>query len=72
MSKKNKNSIKCDFCNLRAIFNFQKVWVKFTIDKKGRYKKDKKFCSEDFEQPINENNIHLCKMHLEKFIKEEI
>ena len=61
--------MKCDFCNSKAVVNFQKIWVKFIIDKNGRYKKDKKFYSEDFEQPINEDNIHLCKKHLEKFIK---
>lgn len=72
MNHKNKNSVKCDFCNLEAIVNFQKIWVKFIIDKKGRYKRDKKFCSEDFEQPMNKDNIHLCRKHLEKFMKGEI
>ena len=68
----NQNKINCDFCNARAITNFQKVWVKFIIDGKGRYRRDKKFCGEDFEQPTNKDNIHLCQKHLEKFIKGEI
>lgn len=72
MAKKNKNIIRCDLCNSRAIVNFQKVWVKFIIDKNGEYKKDKNFHGEDFEQPMNEDNIHLCKKHLEKFLRGEL
>ena len=64
--------MKCDYCDSKAIVNFQKIWVKFIIDKRGKYKKDLKFCGEDFEQPINKDNIHLCKKHLEKFIKGEM
>lgn len=72
MGNKNENNVKCDFCNAEAIANFQKIWVKFLIDEKGKYKKDKNFCGEDFEQPINKDNLHLCKKHLESFLKGEI
>lgn len=67
MGNKKENNTKCDFCNAGAIVNFQKVLVKFLIDRSGKYKKDKNFCSEDFKQPTNEDNVHLCKEHLENF-----
>jgi len=72
MAQKNKYIIKCDFCDSKAVVNFQKIWVKFIIDKNGRYIKDNKFRGEDFEQPINADNVHLCEKHLEKFLKGEI
>jgi len=72
MKSKNFISIKCDYCEEIAIVNFQKIWIKFIIDKNGNYKKDTKFDGENFEQPINNENIHLCKKHLKKFLKGKI
>ena len=72
MNNKNKNFAKCDFCKSPAVANFQKVWVKFNINKKGEYKKDKTFDTFDFSEPINKDNIHLCKKDIEKWINEEI
>lgn len=72
MIKRNKNLIQCDFCNSLATINFQKVWKKFIIDKNGDYKEDKNFDGGDFEQSINEDNIHLCKRHLTKWLKGKI
>jgi len=72
MGNKKENNIKCDFCNAGVIVNFQKIWVKFLIDKNGKYKKDKKFCSEVFKQPTDEDNVHLCKKHLKSFLRGEI
>jgi len=69
---KNNQYIKCDYCKRKAVVNFQKIWVKFTIDKNGKYRKDTKFLGEEFEQPMNEDNIHLCKKHLKKFLNGEI
>ena len=71
MIKRNKKSIQCDFCNSLATVNFQKVWKRFIIDKNGEYKEDKNFDGSDFEQPIGEDNIHLCKRHLTKWLKGE-
>jgi len=71
MGKINKNFVKCDLCNLKAVVNFQKIWVKFTINKDGKYKKDKTFCGGDFEQPINEDNIHFCKKHLKEWLNRD-
>ena len=72
VKKQCKNFIKCDFCSLAATANFQKVWTKFAIDKNGKYREDKKFRGGDFEEPIGEDNIHLCKKHLDKWLKGEI
>lgn len=72
MKKQNKNFVKCDFCNSRAITNFQKTWIRFIIDKNGRYKKDKRFSNDDFDQPIERDNVHLCKEHLKQWSKREI
>lgn len=64
--------MKCDFCDLAAIANFQKIWTKFTIDNNGEYRKDKNFRGSDLEEPVGEDNIHLCKKHLDKWLKGKI
>jgi len=50
--------IKCDFCkNNKAKYNLQKVWVLWKIDKNDNYK----FVSTlDIEEPVGEENLHLC------------
>ncbi|MEK7088579.1 MAG: hypothetical protein AAB913_00430 [Patescibacteria group bacterium] len=72
MKNQNKNFIKCDFCDFGAIDNFQKVWKKFTIDKKGEYKEDRKFNGGDFEEPTGGDNVHLCEKHLKKWMEGRI
>lgn len=72
MKKQYKNFMNCDFCNLEAIVNFQKIWEKFIIDKNGRYREDRKFNGGDFEESIEWDNIHLCKKHSKQWIKGEI
>jgi hypothetical protein len=54
------------------VVNFQKIWVKFIIDKNGEYKQDNNFYGAEFEQPTEEDNVHLCKRHLKEFLKGEI
>lgn len=72
MKKQNKNFIKCDFCGMEAIFNLQKIWKKFIIDKIGRYKEDGKFNGDDLEEPTGGENIHLCMKHSKQWIEREI
>lgn len=72
MNGENKNIIKCDFCDTGAVINFQKAWMRFTIDKNGEYREDRKFLACDLEEPIEGDNIHLCKEHSEKWLKGEI
>jgi|GEM_PF-1303296 hypothetical protein len=72
MPMKNKHYIKCDYCKAKAVVNFQKIWVKFIIDKNGEYKQDNNFYGAEFEQPTEEDNVHLCKRHLKEFLKGEI
>lgn len=71
---KNKNGIliKCDFCSAAAVVNFQKVWIRFTIDKNYRYREDKNFDCLDIEEPMEWDNIHVCEKHSEKWLNGEI
>lgn len=65
-------NIKCDFCNLDAKFNLQKIWTKFEINENGRYKEDKNFRGCDIEEPVDKDNVHLCARHLDKWINDKI
>ena len=47
----------------------QKVWIKFNIDEDGEYKIDKEFDRFGVEEPINDDNLHFCKKHFEKWWK---
>lgn len=72
MNDKNKNFIKCDFCKSSAIVNFQKVWTKFNINKRGKYREDEEFDCFDVEEPMNDDNLHLCKKDFKRWINGEI
>jgi hypothetical protein len=55
--KKTSNKIKCDFCKKRdAKYNYQKIWVRYTITKDGDYT-DRKILD---ELDITDN-LYLCK-----------
>ena len=64
--------MKCDFCKLEAVVNYQRVWTRFEINKNGSYKEDSAFDGIDFEEPVEENNVHLCKKHEDEWIKGKI
>ncbi len=53
----------CDYCDKETIVNYQKVWKRFKIGKDEFYKEDKSFDACDIEEPIENDNIHLCKKH---------
>ena len=63
--------MKCDYCNKPATVNYQKVWVKWNIDKKGNYSKNFKTVF-DIDEPVGDNNVHLCGEHEKKFLKGEL
>ena len=67
-----KNFIKCNFCNKNSVFNLQKVWVKYNIDTKGNYNEDKNFDTFDIEEPVNNNNLHLCKSCFESWLNGKV
>ena len=67
-----KDLVKCDYCNMNAFANFQKVWVKYNINKNGAYKISKDFINSCLEEPSINENVHLCKKHLRKWINEDI
>lgn len=54
--------MKCDYCNERAVINYQKVWVRYKVKKDGSYELDKDFNGCDIE-PTYDDNLHLCAKH---------
>jgi hypothetical protein len=64
--------IKCHYCNKNSNFNLQKIWIKYNIDKKGNYTEDKNFDNFDIEEPINNDNLHMCKNCFKSWINEKI
>lgn len=63
--------MKCDYCNEKAIVNYQKVWVRYEVQEDGRYKSDKNFNGCDIE-PTYEKNLHLCKKHENEWLERKI
>lgn len=61
--------MKCDFCKSEPVVNYQKVWTRFKINKAGNYKEDSVFDAMDVEEPIEDNNVHLCKKHEGEWVK---
>lgn len=72
MKRKTDFSIKCNFCNNNAVINYQKVWVRFKVCNNGNHIENKKFSGVDFEQPIENDNIHLCKKHNKDWLETKI
>jgi len=64
--------MKCDYCKTEAIVNYQKVWKRFKIGKGEFYKEDGSFDALDIEEPIDDNNIHLCRKHEIPWLKGKI
>ncbi len=64
--------MKCDYCKTEAVINYQKVWTKFKIGKKGMYKKILAFDALDVEEPIENDNIHLCQKHEKVWLEGKI
>ncbi len=60
--------MKCDYCNEKAIINYQKVWVRYNITRDGSYEADQNFNGCDIE-PTYENNLHLCRKHEIKWLE---
>lgn len=63
--------MECDFCKRGAVVNFQKVWIKFEIDRNDNYKEDKNFDCLDVEEPIEDDNLHLCEVHSKRWLGGE-
>lgn len=63
--------MKCDYCNEKAIVNYQKVWVRYEVQEDESYELDKNFNGCDIE-PTYENNLHLCKKHEKEWLDGKI
>lgn len=64
--------MKCDFCKLKSVVNYQKVWDRFSINKNEEYKEDLTFDGGDFAEPVGNDNIHLCRKHEKEWLEGEI
>ena len=62
--------MRCDKCNGTAVANYQKVWKRFDIDKDENYREDDMFDPLDIEEPVGEDNLHLCRDHEKEFLGE--
>ena len=60
---------KCDHCSKKAVRNYQRIWHIFDITRSGGYTNERADC--DIEEPIEENNLHLCKEHEAAFLAGE-
>ena len=58
----------CDYCKKTAVINFQKMWIAWALDKKGNYTSKYKF--EDSRE--DDENLHLCQKHAEKWRRGEL
>ena len=63
--------MKCDYCNEKAIINYQKVWVRYRVQKDGGYELDKDFNGCDVE-PTYDSNFHLCKRHENDWLEGKV
>ena len=55
--------MRCDYCNKKALVNYQKVWVRYKVKKYGDYEWDKDFNGCDIEPTYDQDNLHLCMKH---------
>lgn len=66
--------MECDYhseCGKDATCNYQKVWVRYSLNKDGDYGA-RKYNDELNEDPSGDDNIHLCKEHEQKMLAGEI
>lgn len=69
----------CNHCELPAVANYQRVWVRWNVQKDGSYKdatyptkEGGAYRLNDIDEPTEENNIHVCATHEEKLLDGEI
>lgn len=65
--------MKCDYCKKPAVCNYQDIIVRFPVihDKKGNYEYGEMETDTDFSAG-EEINKHLCEIHEEKFVNDEL
>ena len=64
--------IECDYCKQPAVRNYQKIWVSWKINQKDESYSKEPELELDIEESQDEENIHLCKEHLELWLKNEL
>lgn len=64
--------IECDYCKKPAVRNYQKIWVSWKVDaKKEEYSKEPRL-ELDIEEAVDDENIHVCEDHEDKWLNGEL
>lgn len=58
--------MNCTYCSNKAVANFQKVWIVWDVNESGAYGDEPKI-EFDREEPVGEENVHVCEKHREEF-----
>ncbi|HOL22849.1 MAG TPA: hypothetical protein PLQ41_08380 [bacterium] len=67
-----KEGIRCENCGEKARINIQKIWIKWKYNyKTGSYSHDFEPLF-DAEEPVGDNNLHLCEKCFHKWENGEI
>jgi hypothetical protein len=61
---------KCDHCPKRAERNYQRIWHVFDVTRSGDYAKER--VDYNIEEPLDENNRHLCVEHEAAFLAGDL
>ncbi len=64
--------IKCNFCEKPAIRNYQKIWVSWFIKQKEETYAENPRVELDIEEPIEDDNVHVCKEHEQLWLDGKI
>lgn len=68
--------MNCDHCKKRAVVNYQKVWVRWEMTRDGGYAKEPDYDGarvlNDNDEPVGEDNVHVCAEHEQKLLDGEI
>ncbi|MBI4723296.1 MAG: hypothetical protein HY769_09955 [Candidatus Stahlbacteria bacterium] len=64
--------MKCRYCGKKAKINVQKVWIKWDYDPKTDSYSDNHELLLDAEEPVGDENLHLCEYCFNKWKEGEI
>ena len=62
--------IKCDFCDKKAVKNYQKMWISWNV--KGDSYSKKPELEMKLGEPRGDENVHVCEEHEEQWRCGEI
>ena len=57
----------CDYCKKPPVANYQKIWVRWAINRSGEYSRlasyTKVYEMNEWDEPVGDDNIHVCRDH---------